>query len=175
MTPDVAVVISLNHFLGPADDTVTATLCITSTSTSVEGMQRGGERLGGPLGASAAGAGGCAWPRWPAAGPLIVSPARFRRAQPLRSLSWLLRPMLVGAGLFGAGRARDAAGAPACAGPGRAVAGGVRWGVRGACAGGVGARPRRGLRCRVSEGHGGSGYPGRRKGRWAYACRALTM
>ena len=55
-----------------------------------------------------------------------------------------LRPMLLGAGLCGAGRARAAAGTAACAGPGRAVAGGVRWSVRGACAGGVGARPRRG-------------------------------
>jgi hypothetical protein len=34
MTPDVAVVIPLNHPLGPADDTVTAPLCSTSTSTS---------------------------------------------------------------------------------------------------------------------------------------------
>ena len=84
--------------------------------------------------------------------------------------------VLLGAGLCGAGRARAAAGAAACAGPGRAVAGGVRSGVCGACAGGVGARPRRGLRCRVSEGRGGCGYPGRRKqGRWAYACRALTL
>ena len=33
-----------------------------------------------------------------------------------------------------------------------------------------------GLRCRVSEGRSGSGCPGRRtQGRWAYACRALTM
>ena len=81
-----------------------------------------------------------------------------------------VRPMLLGAGLYGAGRARATAGAATCAGPGRAVAGGVRWDVRGACAGEVGARPRRGLRCRVSEGRGGSGYPGRRKqGRWAYA------
>ncbi len=54
-----------------------------------------------------------------------------------------LRPMLLGTGLCGAGRARATAGAAACAGPGRAVAGGVRWGVRGACAGGVGARPRK--------------------------------
>ena len=85
-------------------------------------------------------------------------------------------PMLLGTGLYGAGRARATAGAATCAGPGRAVAGGVRWDVRGACAGEVGARPRRGLRCTVSEGRGGSGYPGRRKqGRWAYACRALTM
>ena len=84
--------------------------------------------------------------------------------------------MLLGAGLYGAGRVRAAAGVATCAGPGRAVAGGVRWGVRGACAGGVEARPRRGLRCRVSEGRVGSGYPRRRKqGRWAYACRALTM
>ena len=29
-------------------------------------------RLGGALGPGAAGAGGCAWPRWPAAGPLVV-------------------------------------------------------------------------------------------------------
>ena len=34
MTPDVAVVIPLNNPLGPADDTVTAPLCSTSTSTS---------------------------------------------------------------------------------------------------------------------------------------------
>jgi len=33
MTPDVAVVIPLNNPLGPADDTVTAPLCSTSTST----------------------------------------------------------------------------------------------------------------------------------------------
>jgi len=32
-TPDVAVVISLNNFLGPVDDTVTAQKCSTSTST----------------------------------------------------------------------------------------------------------------------------------------------
>jgi hypothetical protein len=44
----------------------------------------------------------------------------------LRSLCWLLRPMLLSAGLCGAGVARAAAGAAACAGPGRAVAGGVR-------------------------------------------------
>ena len=44
------------------------------------------------------------------------------------------------------------AGAATCARPGRAVTGGVRWGVRGVCAGGVGARPRRDLRCRVSAG-----------------------
>ena len=41
-----------------------------------------GVRLGGALGAGATGAGGCAWQRWPAAGLLIVSPARLRRAQP---------------------------------------------------------------------------------------------
>ena len=82
------------------------------------------------------------------------------------------RPMLLGAGLYGAGGASHRWGGDV-RGP---VAGGVRWDVRGACAGEVGARPRRGLRCRVSEGRGGSGYPGRRKqGRWAYACRALTM
>jgi hypothetical protein len=46
--------------------------------------------------------------------------------------------MLLGAGLCGAGRARAAAGAAACAGPGRAVAGDVRWGVRCVCVGGVG-------------------------------------
>jgi len=37
--------------------------------------------IGGTLGAVAAGAGGCARPRWPAAGPLIVSPARLRCAR----------------------------------------------------------------------------------------------
>jgi hypothetical protein len=63
-----------------------------------------------------------------------------------------VRHMLLGEGLYGAGRARAAAGAATCARPGRAVAGDVRWGVRGVCAGGVGARPRRGLRCRVSAG-----------------------
>ena len=62
-------------------------------------------------------------------------------------------------------------------GPGRAVTGGVHWGVRSVCAGGVRARPRRGLHCRVSVGRGGSGWaPGRRKrGGWAYACRALVV
>jgi len=43
---------------------------------------RPGVRLGGALGAGATGAGDCAWQRWPAAGLLIVSPARLRRAQP---------------------------------------------------------------------------------------------
>jgi len=52
--------------------------------------------------------------------------------------------MLLGAGPGGAGRAHAAAGAAACAGPGRAVAGGGHWGVRSVCAGGVRARPRRG-------------------------------
>jgi hypothetical protein len=45
--------------------------------------------------------------------------------QSLRSLCCLLRPMLLGAGLCGAVRARAAAGAASTAGPGRAVAGGV--------------------------------------------------
>ena len=49
-----------------------------------------------------------------------------------------VRHMLLGEGLYGAGQARAAAGAATCAGPSRAVAGGVRWDVRGACAGGVG-------------------------------------
>ena len=77
-------------------------------------------------------------------------------------LSYLLRPMLLGAGLccHGAGRARAAAGAPACAGPGRAVAGGVRWGVRGACAGGVGARPRRGYVAGFRKGTAAAGIRG---------------
>ena len=52
----------------------------------------------------------------------------------------------------GAVRCRAGAGAAACAGPGRAVAGGVRWGGRGVCASGVGARPCRGPHCRVSVG-----------------------
>ena len=51
--------------------------------------------------------------------------------------------------LFGRGAVRcragaHAAGAAACAGPGRAVAGGVRWGGHGVGASGVGARPCRG-------------------------------
>ena len=40
MTPDVAVVIPLNNPLGPADDTVTAPLCSTSTSTKFNGFIR---------------------------------------------------------------------------------------------------------------------------------------
>jgi len=47
----------------------------------------GGVRLGDTLGAVEAGAGGCAWPLWPAAGLLIVSPARLRRAPQQRSLA----------------------------------------------------------------------------------------
>ena len=84
--------------------------------------------IGGTLGAVAAGAGGCARPRWPAAGPLIVSPARLRCArsrQSLSSLCCLLRPILLDAGLCGAVRVRAASGAAAYAGPGRVVAGGV--------------------------------------------------
>ena len=72
----------------------------------------------------------------------------------------LLRPMLLGAGLCGAGRARAAAGAAACASPGRAVAGGVRWGVRDACAGGVGARPRRGFVAGFRKGVAAAGVRG---------------
>jgi hypothetical protein len=40
-------------------------------------------------------------------------------------------------------------------GPGRAVTGGMHWGVRSVCAGGVRALHRRGLHCRVSAGRGG--------------------
>jgi hypothetical protein len=50
--------------------------------------------------------------------------------------------MLLGAGLCGAGRAHAAAGAAVCAGPGRVVTGGVHWGVRRVCAGGVRAASR---------------------------------
>ena len=147
----------------------------TSSKQAERPCEHGGRRSGDALRACAAGAGGRARARWSAAGPLVVRAARIRRARLCRGRSpaglvFPLRPMLLGAGLCGAGRAGAAAGAAACAGPGRAVAGGMRWGVRGAYAGGVGARPRRGLHCRVSEGRGGSGYPGRRKqGRWAYA------
>ena len=66
----------------------------------------------------------------------------------------------LGAGLCGAERARAAAGAAACAGPGRAVAGGVRWGVRDACAGGVGARPRRGYVAGFRKGAAAAGIRG---------------
>ena len=68
--------------------------------------------------------------------------------------------MLLDAGLCGAGLARAAAGAAACVGPGRAVAGGVRWGVRGACAGGVGARPRRGYVAGFRKGAAAAGIRG---------------
>ena len=53
----------------------------------------------------------------------------------------------------------------------------MHWGVRSVCAGGVRARPRRGLHCRVSVGRGGSGWaPVRRKrGGWAYACLARVV
>jgi hypothetical protein len=53
-----------------------------------------------------------------------------------------------------------AGGAAACAGPGRAVAGDVRWGGRGVCASGVGARPCRGPALQ--------GF-----GRWASGCALL--
>jgi hypothetical protein len=43
--------------------------------------------LVGALRASAAGAGGCAWSRWPTAGPLTVLSARIRRARPCRGRS----------------------------------------------------------------------------------------
>ena len=72
-----------------------------------------------------------------------------------------LRPTLLGTGLCGAGRARATAGAAACAGPGRAVAGGVRWGVRGACAGGVGARQRWGCVAGFRKGAAAAGVRGR--------------
>ena len=70
------------------------------------------------------------------------------------SWAWHRCAMLLVAGLCGAGRAHSTAGAAACAGPGRAVAGGVHWGVRGGCASGVRARPHRGLHCRDSAGRG---------------------
>ncbi len=44
-------------------------------------------RLGGAPGAGAAGAGGCAESRWPAAGPLVVPSALLRRALPRRGRS----------------------------------------------------------------------------------------
>jgi len=68
--------------------------------------------------------------------------------------------MLLGAGLCGAWRAHAAAGVAACAGPGRAVAGGVRWGGRGVGASGVGARACRGPALQ--------GF-----GRWASGCALL--
>ena len=49
--------------------------------------EHGGRRSGGALRAGAAGAGGCAWSRWPAAGPLAVPSARIRRARPCRGRS----------------------------------------------------------------------------------------
>ena len=64
----MAVVISLKLAYTPVDDTVTAPLCSTSTSINQTPAEKGSEwhgevRLGGALGAGAAGAGGCAWPR----------------------------------------------------------------------------------------------------------------
>ena len=46
-----------------------------------------GALIQGALRASAAGAGGCAWSRWPTAGPLTVLSARIRRARPCRGRS----------------------------------------------------------------------------------------
>jgi len=64
-----------------------------------------------------------------------------------------------------------AAGASACAGPGRAVTGGVHWGVRSVCAGGVRTRPSRGLHCRVSIGCDCSGWaPGAEEAGWVGVC-----
>ena len=63
----------------------------------------------------------------------------------------------------GAARCRagaHAAGAAACAGPGRAVAGGVRWGGSSVCASGVGSLPCRGPALQ--------GF-----GRWASGCALL--
>jgi len=82
-----------------------------------------------------------------------------------------VRPMLLGAGLYGAGLTHAAAGVAACAGPGRAVTGGVHWGVRSVCAGGVRAWPRRGLHCRFSAWLGSSGWPsGAEKAGWVGVC-----
>jgi hypothetical protein len=47
----------------------------------------------------------------------------------------------VGRGLYCAGRERAVAWAATCAGPGRAVAGGVRWGVRGRGGGAAASGP----------------------------------
>jgi hypothetical protein len=44
-------------------------------------------QFGGALGAGSSGAGGCAWRRWPDAGPLIVSSTRFLCARPRRGRS----------------------------------------------------------------------------------------
>jgi hypothetical protein len=49
--------------------------------------EHGDRWSGGGLRAGAAGAGGCAWSRWPAAGPLAVLSARVRRARPCRGRS----------------------------------------------------------------------------------------
>jgi len=82
-----------------------------------------------------------------------------------------VRPMLLGTGLCGAGRAHAAAGAAACAGPGRAVTGGVHWGVRSVWSVWVRALPRRGLHCRVSAGRVGSGWAsGAEEAWWVGEC-----
>ena len=46
-----------------------------------------GTWLGGALGAVGTQAGGCAWPLWPAAGPVVVSSSRLRCARLLRGRS----------------------------------------------------------------------------------------
>jgi len=86
--------------------------------------EHGGRRNGGALRAGAAGAGGCAWSRWPAAGPLAVPSARVRRARPCRGRS--------PACLVFSGRWPVEGGAVARGrGPG-ARGGGGRWPARGA-------------------------------------------
>ena len=105
------------------------------------------QRLGGALGPGAAGA----WGLCVAAVAGSGAAGRFRRLGFGARGRAAVAPVAVlalasHAGLCGAGRERcwgggmrgpgwgsaAAAGAAACAGPGRAVAGGVRWGVRGA-------------------------------------------
>jgi hypothetical protein len=54
---------------------------------SRRGLVRAPWDCGGALGAGAAGAGGCAWSQWPAAGPLIAPSARLRGARPRRGRS----------------------------------------------------------------------------------------
>jgi hypothetical protein len=69
------------------------------------------------------------------------------------------------------GRAHAAAGAAAFAGPGRAVTGGVHWGVRSVYAGRVRALLRRGLHCRVSAGRICSGWAsGEEAAGWVVVC-----
>ena len=93
--------------------------------------------------------------------PLSSSEAPLAPA--LDSVQGLLIPVAGPETPFRPTSGMPATGAAACAGPGRSVTGGVHWGVRSVCAGGVRSWPR----YRVSVGRGGSGWtPGAEEAGW---------